>query len=372
MRPARGTAALAAVVLLSASLAAQDSVIARARAAAEAGRRAEGIALLEQHLAALPADVDARLVYGLILSWDGKYDAARIALREVLAQAPDYLDARVALMNVEWWSGRLDEARELNRGVLARDPGNAQARLVQQRLEARTRPWSAGMSYVNDTFSGDEREPWHEVSLRFGRETPVGPFILRGSGAQRFGLSDQQVDLEFYPLFRAGTYAFVALGLASGDGLYPDHRSGFELYQVIGRGFEVSGGFRYLAFDEATTMYLGTLTKYVGNWMMTAKAQMADDQSGPAWSYHASARRYFGASGTSFVGAGYSHGFTREEPRGQGDLLRLDADTVRGQAEVELRDRARLSLHLSGSRQERAGGGLLWQTTAGTEFIVRF
>ena len=83
----------------------------RARAAAAEDRRADGIALLEQHLAASPRDVDARLVYGLILSWDGQYDRARTAFQDVLAQTPGYFDARLALMNVEWWSGRTDEAR---------------------------------------------------------------------------------------------------------------------------------------------------------------------------------------------------------------------------------------------------------------------
>ena len=101
------------------STSAQDDVIARARAAASAGDRPAGIALLETHLAASPRDVDARLVYGLILSWEGRYDAARKALQDVLAQSPDYLDARVALMNVEWWSGRLTEARALVRAVLS-------------------------------------------------------------------------------------------------------------------------------------------------------------------------------------------------------------------------------------------------------------
>lgn len=352
--------------------AAQDDLIGRARAAAAGGRFDEAIAALESHLAAEPRDVDARLVYGLVLSWNGNYDAARAALGEVLAHAPDYLDARVALMNVEWWSGRLAAARDLNRAVLARDPGNAQARLVQQRLDARQRPWSAGVSYTNDTFSAD-RDPWHETSLKVGRETPVGSLILRGSHAARFGAEDRQVDVEFYPVFRAGTYAFVGAAIAADETLYPAHRLSFELYQLLGRGVEVSGGFRRLAFANAATIYLGTVTKYAGNWMVTGKAQVApDDRLGDAWSYHASARRYFGAAGTSFVGLGYSRGFTREEPRGAGDLGRLDADTVRGQADIEIRDRVRLLLQLSTGRQQRAAGAPLWQTTLGGETSVRF
>lgn len=352
--------------------AAQDDVIARARTAAIDGRFAEAIAALEHHLVGAPRDADARLVYGLVLSWSRNYDAARTALREVLAQAPDYLDARIALMNVEWWSGRLVEAREVNRMVLARDPGNAQARLVQQRLDARLRPWLAGLSYAHDTFSGD-RAPWHETSMMIGRETPVGSLVLRASHAARFGADDRQVDVEFYPVFRAGTYALIGAGAGANDALYPGHRLSFELYQSVGRGVEVSGGFRRLAFADAATIYLGTVTKYVGNWMLTGKVQAAPDaRLGDAWSYYATARRYFGAAGRSFVGGGYGRGFTREEPRGAGDLVRLDADSVRAQAEVEVRDRVRLLLHANTGRQQQAIGSPVWQTSISGGANFRF
>jgi YaiO family outer membrane protein len=351
---------------------AQEDVIGRARAAAADGRRADGIALLEAHLQSTPRDVDARLVYGLILSWDGQYDRARAALTEVLAQTPDYLDARVALMNVEWWSGRTSQAREQVKAVLSKDAGNAQARLVQQRLDARTRPWSAGVSLTMDSFS-DDLESWLETSVTIGRETPVGSLIVRGNQAGRFGLDDRQVDVEFYPTFRAGTYAFVGVGLGVDELLYPKHRISFDLYQSIGRGFEISGGYRQLNFSETTRIYLGTLTKYAGNWMLTGKAFVVpDDVAGDAWSYHAVARRYFGSSGTSFIGASYSHGFSREEPRGEGDLIRVDADTLRGQADIEVTERLRLSFGVSSSRQERASRDPLWQTTAGAGFTIRF
>ena len=360
------------VLLLSVSASAQDDVIARARAAASAGDRPAGIALLETHLAASPRDVDARLVYGLILSWEGRYDEARKALQDVLAQAPEYMDARVALMNVEWWSGRLTEARALVRAVLSRDAGNAQARHVQQRLDARTRPWSLGVGYTRDTFN-DEREPWQESSITIGRETPVGSLLVRGSGADRFGLKDRQVDVEFYPTFRAGTYAFVGVGVGSDEVLYPEYRVSFDLYQSLGRGFEVSGGYRRLAFTERTNIYLATLTKYAGNWMITGKAFVVPDELlGDSWSYHGQVRRYFGAAGTSFIGAGYSHGFSREEPRGAGDLIRVDSDTVRGQAEIDVTDRLEFTLSASTSRQERALRDPLWQTTFGGGLTIRF
>lgn len=359
-------------LLCCVSAAAQDDVIARARAAADAGNRPAGLALLETHLAGAPRDVDARLVYGLILSWEGRYDESRKALQDVLAQAPDYLDARVALMNVEWWSGRVAEAREQVRAVLSREPGNAQARHVQQRLDARIRPWSLGVGYTRDTFN-DEREPWQETALTLGRETPVGSLIVRGSQADRFGLTDQQVDVEFYPTFRPGTYAFVGVGVGADQVLYPESRVSFEIYQSLGHGLELSGGYRRLAFADHTDIYLTTLTKYAGNWMVTGKAMyVPNDVLGDTWSYHAQVRRYFGAAGTSFVGAGYSHGFSREEPRGAGDLIRVNADSLRGQADIDVTDRVQVVVAASRSRQERPFLAPLWQTTFGTGLKLRF
>src|SRR2546425_608587 len=46
------------------------------------------------------------------------------------------------------------------------------------------------------------------------RSTPIGSVVVRGTRAARFSRSDEQVEVEFYPVFRAGTYAFVALGMA--------------------------------------------------------------------------------------------------------------------------------------------------------------
>jgi YaiO family outer membrane protein len=351
---------------------AQDDVIARARTAASEGRRAEGITLLEGHLAATPNDVDARLVYGLILSWDGRYGEARKALQSVLAQAPNYLDARVALMNVEWWSGNTDAARAEVEQVLAHDFGNTQARHVQKNLDARTRPWNAGIYYTNDTFN-DDRDPWHEMSLSLGRETPIGTAIVRGNFADRFSLTDEQVEFEFYPRFRPGTYAFIGIGFAPDEVLYPGNRQSFDLYQALGGGYEISVGYRRLAFGEATDIYITSLTKYISNWMVTGKVfVIPDHRTGMSTTYHGQARRYFGSNGLSYVGGAYSHGFSREEPREAGDLLAVDADTFRVQGEIDLTDIYRLSFAASTSRQERITNGSLWQNTLSAGFNVRF
>ena len=347
-------------------------VVLSAREAARTGRRPEALAALQSHLAETPRDVDARLLYGLILSWEARYEEARRELQAVLAQAPDYADARVALMNVESWSGHSSQARDVADTILSRDPGNRHARDVRDRLDATSRPWWAGFSYANDSFS-DNRDAWHESAASLTRLTSRGSVIVRASEARRFGLADRLIEVEFYPRLRPGTYAFVAVGAAPDSTLYPSHRIAVDLYQTVGAGFEVSGGFRRLGFDATTSIYVGTVSRYVGNWMLTGKVFHVP-REGPldSTSYHGGFRRYIRGDGVSYVGLTYSHGFSREEIRNIADLTTLDSETMR--AEIDQRFVGRLRVFATGgtSRQERQSAGRVWQTSLGGGFMVLF
>jgi YaiO family outer membrane protein len=364
----RGCGALGLVLLLAAPIDAQE-ILTRARTAPT---RADGLAMLDAHLAQAPRDVDARLLFALMLSWEGRYDEARREFQRVLDQAPGYTDARVGLMNVEWWSGRRAEARAQVDVILARDPGHPQARLVRQRLDAANRPWKATTSVGFDRFS-DDRATWQEQQLSVSRQTAAGAVIARVSHARRFSRHDEQFEVEFYPSIRPGTYGFVSVGVAPDQVLYPKRRLAFDLYQGVGGGFEVSGGYRRLDFSTATSIYVGTVTKYVGNWMVTGKVyRVPAPGSLDSTSGHLVVRRYYGGDGSSFVGVGYSQGLSREEIRGVGDLAALDSHTVRGQIDTVVSARFRLQVEASTSRQERTSGRSLWQTSLSSGVSVRF
>jgi YaiO family outer membrane protein len=330
--------------------------------------------MLETHLNEAPRDVDARLLYGLVLSWEGRYDEARPALQQVLTQAPAYTDARVALMNVEYWSGHPTEALEQADLILAGEAGNVTARAVRDRIEAANRPWTAGTTYTLDAFD-DGTDPWQEASASLTRGTAIGSLILRWNHAERFGLRDNFFEAEFYPRFRPGTYAFVGLGVApeSVPSLYPRYRVGFDLYQSLGHGFEASGGARYMDFAALTQVYVGTLTKYVGNWMWTGKLYYVPGEGElHSNTYVGGFRRYFGGDGTSYLGLNYSHGFSRQEVRSVQDLATFDSDTVRGEFDLIVGSRTRLSGGAGLSHQERPNRPPVWQTTITAGFSVRF
>jgi YaiO family outer membrane protein len=377
-----------------------------ARSAATSGHRAEALSMLEGHLKDSPRDADARLLLGVILSWEGRYDDADRELRRVLEQSPTYNDARVALANVAWWTGRYDElqrlaatgrsqrpsdvewmmqearaldglgqrreARDLVITMLARQPGHVNARALKQRLDGALRPWSVTAGFSGDRFS-DARTPWSEYAVSLNRQTPVGTVIGRVSQAGRFGLSDRLFEIEAYPTLRPGTNAYVAIGFAQDDTLFPNYRAAADLYQSLGRGFEASIGMRRLGFSTATDIYVGSLTKYVGNWMLTAKAFSVPDFEGPedSLSYHGVARRYVRGDGESFWGVGYSRGYSREELGDRAELLQLGADTLRANTEI-LIGRYVVAATGSTSRQERAGRSTLWQHSFGASLTVQF
>ncbi len=334
---------------------AQD-ILSQARSAPT---RADGLQLLETHLASQPDDVDARLLYGLMLSWEARYDDARRELQRVLTAAPGYTDARAALMNVEWWSGRTADAREHSNAILFRDPGHAAARLMRQRLDAADRPWRAGVSASIDTFS-DGRDAWHEQALTVSRQTPRGPVIVRAGLASRFGLSDEQIELEFYPTLRPGTYAFVGVGVSPDHALYPQSRLAVDLYQAVGGGFEIAGGYRRLGFDDTVHMYVGSVSKYAGPWLLTGRLTTVDaGESVRELAGQLQARRYFGADGASYAGAGYIRGMHREEIRGEGDLAREGIDTFRGELNASVtRPAPPAARHAAGPRGARTRGAV--------------
>jgi YaiO family outer membrane protein len=123
-----------------------------------------------------------------------------------------------------------------------------------------------------------------------------------------------------------------------------------DLYQSLGRGFEASVGMRRLAFSSNTDIYLGTLTKYVGNWMITGKVFSVPDFEGPedSLSYHGLVRRYIRGDGESFLSAGYSRGSSREELTDSAEQRQLDPDPRRRRGAARPHDGL-----LSGSCQER-------------------
>ena len=310
-------------------------------------------------LLAAPASAqDDSVVRAQALARDGQYDAARADLRAVLQRDPADRDAIAALIDVELAAERPRTAKDLADDALGTAPNDG--RFIEGRRRAvdalaLLRPWSlsAGSSFE---WIETNRSEWREYSAALRRSTRAGPLLLKGTRAERGAVQDDQFEFEFVPRLASGTYLYLSASVAPDKLLFPEQRYAADFYQGVGAGFELSAGFRRLRTAADIDTYVGTVNKYVGKWVISARAfYNPDSDAASARSYHGSVRRYFGEDGASYVGGRYSHGFPREDVRNLNDLEVLDADTVAFDLNAYLGRRVILGASGSTSRQTREG-----------------
>lgn len=273
------------IAFAPAFLHAQD--VQSARQLAIAGHRSEALQMLEQRLASNPNDIDAMTLYGIVLSWDGDYPRARRALNWVLLRDPANNDAREALARIEQWS----------------------AHPATRRNEV-----TVGGTY-DDIRDSDA---WREAEVAIKSNPQLGAVLVRATHARRFGLNDDQAGIEAYPKLGTKRYAYLDAGYSPHARLYPRSRFGLELFQGFGAGLEASLGYRRLNFASAANIYTGSLSKYAGDWLFTARGYHSAETN----SWQLMARRYFGTP-DRWVALRIGKGSTRDEIRSAADLAAL-------------------------------------------------
>ena len=378
-------------------------ILVEGRRLATSGQRPQAIALLQHHLEARPDDVDARTLLGIIRSWNGEYVEARNQLRIVLDSSPGYYDAVAALANIELWDGNADmalslatsvvrrnpkdtgialtkaraevslgrvrDARDTLERLLAVEPGNQQAIDLRTRLADNNRLWSVGYGYGGDWFS-DRRTPWQEQSAVLKRQAGFGSVSLTWSQARRYGLKDQQYEVELYPRLRAGTYMYLDAGGSVDAILYPTYRAGAHLYQSVGRGIEASIGMSRLGFGRGINIYVGSLSKYLGTWLLIGQVFVTPHDLGTNASYHLAVRRYL--SDKEFVGVRVHRGAAKENIRTINDVLVLNASGVSAELVLLLGPHVSVTCRGSFESQERALLSPLKQYSATSRLDFRF
>ncbi|MFS8067503.1 MAG: YaiO family outer membrane beta-barrel protein [Byssovorax sp.] len=370
----------------------KSDILANARSLSRRGDRAGALELLSSHLEARPTDTDARTVYGLILSWEGRYDEAREQLACVLKEVPGHHDATRAAIKVELWSDHPDRAEEMANDalehtsdrvdlllerararfarndldgaradldhVLALEPDNDDAASLKRRVLAAGRVWSVGSSYSFDAFS-DGRSPWHEVTVQAKRLTPLGSVIVRGYEAWRFDTSDNQVEIEAFPSLWKGAYGDLAGAVSPNAALYPSYRVQVDVYQSLPFGFEVSLGYRHLQFNHGVNMGVAAVSRYLGDWLISVRSLLTPGVDGTSASIFGSVRYYFRE--TAYVGVRTGYGLSHEEIRSVNDTALLGSATVGTEAFGVLFDRLEIGARGAVSMEARFDRSDLWQ-----------
>jgi YaiO family outer membrane protein len=343
---------------------AQEDLLAKARALATSNHRREALEMLSSHLNESPRDVDARLLYGLVLSWEGRWGDAREALQQVLDQTPGYIDAAIALTNVELWSRHPQAGDELTRkyvaempnhvelllararvlralkqrpeeqqvlhSVLQVDPHNSAAEDMQRAMREESSAWDSSFS-VNTIAYNDHTSPWIEQQAQIRRGANAGSVIFRFSRAYRFGYKSNLAEVDWYPHIRPGTYAYLNFGYSPEAILYPRFRAGAELFQSLGHGYEASAGMRRLQFTSTRiNVYTASLGRYHKNWYISGRTFVVPGDPKPSVSVQGLVRHYFG-DGERYIGIRAGRGAAPFEIRSTNEVGVLDSASYSGE-----------------------------------------
>ena len=140
----------------------------------------------------------------------------------------------------------------------------------------------------------DDTEDWELSSIDYTHKFPTfGSVIVRVTEADRFGTQGTQYEIDMYPKIRKGLYGYFSVGV-SGSSLFPERRYGAQIWKSLGRGYEGSIGVRYLAFDDAVTVWTGSIGKYKWNYYYVLTPYVVDGDDGTSATGIFEIRRYFG------------------------------------------------------------------------------
>jgi YaiO family outer membrane protein len=297
---------------------------------------------------------------------NGEYDLAKKTGHIILQEEPDYHDVSLYLARVLGWEGSYDSAYALVDSVIEKEPELLEAYETgqekydlsrSQRASERQIP-EAYLHYYYDHFGVPYARNWHMLTA--GGSIPVRgltllPYVNAGYHAGGTTPStDIQFNLDSYVKLGRLNYALLGYGF-SPDGILnylPVHRGVAELWQSLPSGFAVSAGLRYFFWDESFIFLTLSGEKYYGDYWFSLRNYLFFKDYGVSASFYLTARRYLGSS-LNYVALTAGIGAAPDEPVVvASDLDRLNAVSLRAEAQYQINERFRLAGMVGVAREE--------------------
>lgn len=283
-----------------------DKLFKRAREISYAGNHNLARSICTKILEVKPNYYDVRTFIGRTYSWQHQYDNARTEFSRVLIEKENDFDALSALIDVEYWTNNLGIASDYLRIALSNYPVSEELLLKKAKLQLRTEEKESAaltlrrildlnpgnkdalqmlngmsesrlsnkfqVSYAVDYF--EQRDQHTYASMEMGRSFIFGSVIYRATYAEKFGNKGLQSEADAYIRFVKSNYLYLNLGFSDSE-IFPELRSGVEIFQKLPAGFELSGGYRYLQFKRpGTSIYTASLGNYYRNYWMAFRTYL--------------------------------------------------------------------------------------------------
>lgn len=325
-----------------------DVLLAEARTLILDDKYIEGRKIAFRALSKYPDYADILILVGRSYAWEGKNDSASIYLERAILASPDYVDGYSAYLDNLSWAEQYDKAD----AVLAKARANLGAPLpnelrykesrllyykeeynaaydiaedlfqkkyknddlldFMQTLQRYRRNNAVGVTYDYDTFAGDI-SPWNTFSFYARTRTKLtGTLIGRVTQSSRFDDNGTLFELDAYPSLGKKMYAYMNIGGSSAS-FFPEFRVGASIYYNLPKAWEIDGGFRYLQFSEATTIYTASVGKYVGNWWFNLRGNLIPGTGNSLGTSANLQARYYFKTGEDFFSLQLSSGVSPDE-----------------------------------------------------------
>ena len=316
-----------------------------ARELATSDRKDAAIALYTRLLQASPGNSDVLLGRGRTYAWMAQWPQAEADLLAVTAAHPDYADAWSALGDMYRWSdrpalaveayarwaelsptdpaaavalarahrsaGNLAAARDAIRMAGARGLNANETDALLATLQPRTDnpeatvpagyQWSLRIGAGRTTFS-PQRDAWNDGVVALRRHFEHGSIALEMLHANRFGSSDTAWALDGYVPLWSRAYANLRYQRGPEGGLFADRSWRAEVFQGVGRGWELSGSYDRLQFgDSGVDLYGAGVGRYVGNWYLRYRALHVPGVGSGSLSHRGLARYYYAGNADDYV-----------------------------------------------------------------------
>lgn len=343
----------------------------RARDLATNDQREAALALYALMLERSPGNSDVLLARGRTLAWMGQWQQSEADLQAAVQKAPTYADAWSALGDMYLWSDRPAQAAQAYGRWQALQPDQAAPRLARARayrsagdlggaradieaarslgaapdvvaglldsLQPRlSNPdavapegyaWSARIGLGRTTFR-PAREGWTDQTVTLRRYLDRGSLGLEWLGARRFGQSDSAWALDGYVDLWSRAYANVRYQHAPSPNLFPDRSWRAELFQGVGRGWELSASYDRLDFSGAPTELYGVgVGRYVGNFYVRGRALYVPDVDSHSLSFKGLVRYYHAGNGDEYFEVAAGTGRSTERRGGAGGTTLGDSSS---------------------------------------------
>jgi len=302
-------------------------------------------ALCKEALIKSPNYTDIEVFLGRLYTWDQLRDSARSVLLDAVSKNPNSVDALNALSDLEYWAGdahkalayihsaeqlspnsedillkktkilidlqNYEEAYATIDKILHINWRNTEAFVLAERIKDLTRINTLGLTYDYDHYS-KVFDPWHAVALSYSRKTALGSVIGRINYANRFLKNGTQFEIDAYPRFANGFYAYVNAGY-SNSSIFPKSRFGLSLYYSLPLSFEIDAGIRYLKFPSSKTdIYTFALGKYYTAFWFSFRTFIIPNGNSTSYSYTLTTRYYMNGA-DNYAALNLSTGISPDE-----------------------------------------------------------